>query len=146
MQHKKALVYTLILSVVITVVLILCSELFVALISSIVQKFDKFLGFSVTVLDACLVGFVPFWSVFLYPKKELEDVKKLVFRSLFFLLSFTFFSTIAFIVIYQFKFKQSEFSPEYLLYEPFVMYWTIFNLLAVFFPPLIFRIRRKKGK
>ena len=144
MEHKKALVYTLILSVVITVVLILCSEIFVDLISSIVQKFDKFLSFSVSVLDACLVGFVPFWSVLLFPKKEIEVIKKLILRSLIFLLSFTFFSAIAFFVIYQFKFKQSEFSPEYLLYEPFLMYWTLFNLLAVLFPPALTRIFRKK--
>lgn len=143
MEHKKALVYTLILSVVITVVLILCSELFVTLISSIVQKFDKFLGFSVSVLDACLVGFVPFWSVLLFPKKEIEVIKKLIYRSLIFLLSFTFFSVIAFVVIYQFKFKQSEFSPEYLLYEPFLMYWSVFNLLAVLSPPMFYRIFRK---
>lgn len=146
MEKKKAYIIALIISVVLTSLLILLSDFILYWVSQLILLLEKSLTFSFSFIDAVLLGFIPFWSLVFYKNPDLIFIKKLIYRSILLLLSLTFFSIISFMIIYHYKFRPSMFSPQYLLYEPFPLYSTLFIGIALAFPPLVSKLFVKKKK
>lgn len=140
MARNKAIFYTLILSVILTVTMTLSLGIISSSIDSLVRLSGKYLTFSLSVFDTFLIGFIPFWSVILYRKQTETSVKKIIFRSIFFFLSLILFCLLAFYIVYKNSFAPSMFSPEFLIYQPFVFYWTIFIASAMLLPPLLCKL------
>lgn len=140
MARNKALFYTLILSVILTVCMTLSLGIISSAIDSLVRLSGKYLTFSLSIFDTFLIGFIPFWSVVLYNKQRKMSVKKIIFRSLFFFLSLISFCLLAFYIVYVNSFAPSMFSPEFLIYQPFIFYWTVFIASAMLLPPLLSKL------
>lgn len=104
------------------------------------ERTSHFLAIRITYFDFFLIGFIPHW-VYLAQRQKPERSRQLaVFRLLLFCLVTFFFGGVWLAI--QIDYRSSPLLPAYLIEEPFRLYYTLLNLLAIGIPLIYFKAWR----
>lgn len=104
------------------------------------ERTSHFLAIRITYFDFFFIGFIPYW-VYLAQRQKPDRSRQLaVFRLLLFCLVTFFFGGIWLSI--QIDYRSSPLLPAYLIEEPFRLYYTVLNLLAIGIPLIYFKAWR----
>lgn len=145
---KRIRIYiTIGISILLVVLLEYFAENLIDGLQWVFSKTGRMASISIGGFDYIILGFLPLWSYLILNQKE-KDFIKILTENLIMSLSIIASVGIGIIVIIINGFRVSPLLPEYVVNQPFSLYWSLFIGIGILLPGFTIKLlkNRKKNK
>jgi len=109
------------------------------------SKTDRMASISIGAFDYIILGFLPLWSYLILNHKE-KGIIKILTENFIMSLFIAAFIGIGIIVIIINGFRISPLLPEYIVNQPFSLYWSLFISIGIILPGFTIKLLRNRKK
>ncbi len=120
--------------------------LFINLVSFVLEYFDYYMSFSLSILDFILLCSIPIIALYLNKKRAEFNLTELIIDNVTLIISVIVVSVIAFYFLTEHSTSTNPLIPDNIIIEPFNFFWTLVIGLGLILPFIVIKQTKRKNK